>query len=62
MKSRDLFNQLIQELSSSYSPEESQALSYLILSHYLKVDKKDVILNEDIHTTFDFSKIIEAQL
>lgn len=62
MKSKNLFLQLSQSLLSNYDQEEAQALAYRLLSHYLAIERKDIILNSDCQDDFDFEPIIKRLL
>ncbi len=60
--SRALFQELTQQLSEAYPMEEAEAISYRLLSHYLEVERMDVILNKAITQTFDFSAVMKRLL
>ena len=60
--SRTLFQELTQQLRKAYAIEEAEAISYRLLSHYLQIERMDVILNKAITQTFDFSAAIKQLL
>jgi len=47
-KSRELFQQIVKELSDHYTQNEAESLSYRLLNHFFHLERKDIILNSPI--------------
>ena len=62
--SKTLFNQLVSEITSVYEENEAKSIVYLLLEHYLKISKMDILLDNPVAQLFDFTEIkqrIKAQ-
>lgn len=58
LTAKTLFNQLVSEITSVYEENEAKSIVYLLLEHYLKCSKTDVLLDNIISQLFDFQNII----
>ena len=56
--SKLLFNQLVSEITSVYEENEAKSIVYLLLEHYLKLSKTDILLDYPIDQLDDFQDII----
>lgn len=62
--SKIIFNQLVSEITSVYEENEAKSIVYLLLEHYLKISKTDILLDNPVAQLFDFTEIkqrIKAQ-
>lgn len=57
--SKTLFNQLVSEITSVYEENEAKSIVYLLLEHYLKISKTDILLDNPVAQLFDFTEIIQ---
>ncbi len=55
--SKTLFNQLVSEITSVYEENEAKSIVYLLLEHYLKRSKTDILLDNPVSQVFDFQNI-----
>jgi release factor glutamine methyltransferase len=55
--SKTLFNQLVSEITSVYEENEAKSIVYLLLAHFLKLSKTDILLDNPISQVFDFQEI-----
>ncbi|PWK21858.1 release factor glutamine methyltransferase [Arcicella aurantiaca] len=56
---KTLFSQLIAEITSVYEENEAKSIVYLLLEHYLKISKTDILLDNPVAQLFDFTEIIQ---
>lgn len=57
--SKIIFNQLVSEITSVYEENEAKSIVYLLLEHYLKISKTDILLDNPVAQLFDFTEIIQ---
>jgi release factor glutamine methyltransferase len=57
--SKTLFNQLVAEITSVYEENEAKSIVYLLLEHFLKISKTDILLDNPVTQLFDFVEIIQ---
>jgi len=57
--SKTLFNQLVAEITSVYEENEAKSIVYLLLEHFLKISKTDILLDNPVAQLFDFTEIIQ---
>jgi release factor glutamine methyltransferase len=57
--SKTIFNQLVSEITSVYEENEAKSIVYLLMEHYLKLSKTDILLDYPISQLFDFQEIIQ---
>jgi release factor glutamine methyltransferase len=55
---KTLFNQLVSEITSVYEENEAKSIVYLLLEHYLKLSRTDILLDNPFSQLFDFQYII----
>jgi release factor glutamine methyltransferase len=56
---KTFFNQLVAEITSVYEENEAKSIVYLLLEHYLKISKTDILLDNPVAQLFDFTEIIQ---
>lgn len=56
--SKIIFNQLVSEITPVYEENEAKSIIYLLLEHYLKISKTDILLDNPVSQLFDFTEII----
>ena len=57
--SKIIFNQLVSEITPVYEKNEAKSIIYLLLEHYLKISKTDILLDNPVSQLFDFTEIIQ---
>ena len=57
--SKIIFNQLVSEITPVYEENEAKSIIYLLLEHYLKISKTDILLDNPVSQLFDFTEIIQ---
>ena len=55
---KTIFNQLVSEITSVYEENEAKSIVYLLLEHYSKCSKTDILLDNTISQPFDFQEVI----
>jgi release factor glutamine methyltransferase len=57
--SKFLFQELVSEITAVYDENEAKTIVYLLLNHFLKLSKSDILLDEKVNQCADFYEIIK---